>query len=51
MLGFTLPVSESLIQGLFHGALTFNVHQRPRGRHAEHRATFLDPLIEDLHVT
>ncbi len=52
VLGFTLPVPDSLIHmTLFLGALTFMYISARAAGDAEYRSTFLDPLIEDLHVT
>ncbi len=52
VLGFTLPVPDSLIHmTLFLGALTFMYISARAAGDAEYRATFLDPLIEDLHAT
>lgn len=52
VLGFTLPVSDSLIHmTLFLGALTFMYISARAAGDAEYRSTFLDPLIEDLGTT
>jgi hypothetical protein len=52
MLGFTLPVPDSLIHmTLFLGALTFMYISARAAGDAEYRSTFLDPLIDDLHTT
>ncbi|OBH07930.1 hypothetical protein A5696_21515 [Mycobacterium sp. E2699] len=52
VLGFTLPVPDSLIHmTLFLGALTFMYISARAAGDAEYRATFLDPLIDDLHAT
>ena len=51
MLGFTLPVPDSLIHmTLFLGALTFMYISARAAGDAEYRSTFLDPLIDDLHT-
>lgn len=48
----TLPVPDSLIHlCLFLGALTFMYISARAVGDAEYRATFVDPLIDDLHVT
>lgn len=52
VLGFTLPVPDSLIHmTLFLGALTFMYISARAAGDAEYRATFLDPLIDDLRMT
>ena len=52
MLGFTLPVPDSLIHmTLFLGALTFMYISARAAGDAEYRSTFLDPLIDDPHTT
>ena len=52
MLGFTLPVPDSLIHmTLFLGALTFMYISARAAGDAEYRSTFLDPLIDDLDTT
>jgi hypothetical protein len=52
VLGWTVPVPDSLIHMcLFLGALTFMYISARAAGDAEYRATFLDPLIDDLHST
>lgn len=52
MLGFTLPVPDSLIRmTLFLGALTFMYISARAAGDPEYRSTFLDPLIDDLQAT
>ncbi|CAM4432043.1 hypothetical protein MB901379_02863 [Mycobacterium basiliense] len=52
VLDLTVPVPDSLIHlCLFLGALTFMYISARAVGDAEYRATFVDPLIDDLHVT
>lgn len=52
VLGLTVPVPDSLIHlCLFIGALTFMYISARAVGDAEYRATFVDPLIENLHIT
>jgi hypothetical protein len=51
VLGMTFPVPDSLVHMcLFLGALTFMYISARVIDDAEHRAIFLDPLIDDLHT-
>ncbi len=52
VLALTVPVPDSLIHlCLFLGALTFMYISARAVGDAEYRATFVDPLMDDLHVT
>lgn len=52
VLGWTLPVPDSLIHMcLFLGALTFMYISARAAGDGEYRSTFLDPLIDDPHIT
>lgn len=52
VMGWTLPVPDSLIHMcLFLGALTFMYISARAVDDAEYRGMFLDPLINDLHVS
>lgn len=52
MLGFTLPVPDSLIHmTLVLGAVTFMCISARAAGEAEYRSTVLDPLIDDLDTT
>ncbi|OSC39553.1 hypothetical protein B8W66_16660 [Mycobacterium decipiens] len=52
ILGLTVPVPDSLIHlCLFLGALTFMYISARAVGDAEYRVTFVDPLIDELHVT
>lgn len=52
LLGMTLPAPDSLIHMcLFLGALTFMYISARAVGDAEYRATFFDPLMDDLHTT
>jgi hypothetical protein len=51
-LGMTVPVPGSLIQiTMFLGALTFMYVSARAAGDGDYRAQFLDPLVDDLHLT